>query len=81
MKKDPEFLQIWEETRKWSLDDFDEIYKWLDIRFDHFFYESEFEEEGKQMVLECENLGILKRSEGALGIKLKEEPILFKILS
>lgn len=61
---------LWEETRRWSLDEFDEIYEWLDARFDHFFYESEVGDAGKQIVQEYLEKGVLVRSEGAVGADL-----------
>ena len=27
----------WEMTREWSMEDFQEIYEWLDVSFDHIF--------------------------------------------
>ena len=51
-EKDPELSKVWEETKQWSMDDFKEIYSWLDIHFNHDFYESDVDEEGRQMVLE-----------------------------
>ena len=40
-EKDLEFIDEWEVTRQWSIEDFNEIYRWLDVKFDHIFYESE----------------------------------------
>ena len=53
-EKDPELSKVWEETKQWSMEDFKEINRWLDIHFDHDFYESDVDEEGRQMVLEGE---------------------------
>ena len=39
--KEPEMSQIWQRTRQWSLDELNEIYQWLNVQFDHVFYESE----------------------------------------
>ena len=74
-EKDPE-LEVWEETKQWSMDDFKEIYRWLDIHFDHDFYESDVDEEGRQMVLEGEKSTFI-RSEGAIGIDLETENLVF----
>ena len=41
-------------TREWSMNDFYEIYEWLDVKFDHIFYESEVDEEGRKIVIEGE---------------------------
>ena len=51
-RRDPDIVALWERTRQWSLDGFAEIYTTLDVRFDHFFYESEVEEPGKEIVEE-----------------------------
>lgn len=47
---DKKWTALWKKTRKWSLDDFDRIYKILGVKFDHFFYESEVEKPGKKIV-------------------------------
>ncbi len=78
--KEPENLQVWEETRKWSLDDFNTIYQWLDIKFDHFFYESEVDQSGKKIVLEELEKGTLTRSEGAIGLDLSDVDLGFFLL-
>jgi len=64
--KDPEILELWEKTKKWSLDYFDQIYKRLNIFFDRFYFESEVAEKGKKMVLEGLKKGIFEKSEGAI---------------
>jgi|TARA_Y100000031_G_scaffold131749_1_gene152314 arginyl-tRNA synthetase len=79
-EKDEEIYQEWETTREWSLKDFHEIYEWLDVKFDHFFYESEVDEEGRKIVIEGEKNGIFKKSEGAIGIDLDEEGFGFFML-
>ena len=79
-EKDEEIYQEWETTREWSMKDFHEIYEWLDVKFDHFFYESEVDEEGRKIVIEGEKNGIFKESEGAIGIDLDEEGFGFFML-
>ena len=78
--KDAEIYEDWETTREWSMKDFHEIYEWLDVKFDHFFYESEVDEEGRKIVIEGEKNGIFKKSEGAIGIDLDEEGFGFFML-
>jgi len=78
--KDAEIYEDWETTREWSMKDFHEIYEWLDVKFDHFFFESEVDEEGRQIVIEGEKNGIFKKSEGAIGIDLEEEGLGFFML-
>ena len=78
--KDKELTLEWEMTREWSMQDFQEIYKWLDVNFDHIFYESEVDEEGRKIVIEGEEKGIFERSEGAVGINLEAENLGFFLL-
>ena len=39
-RRDPEVVALWEETRQWSLDGFNEMYDQLDIRFDRYYFNS-----------------------------------------
>ncbi|KAL9644034.1 hypothetical protein ABK040_005502 [Willaertia magna] len=61
---------LWEITREWSIDDFKEIYKWADCRFDHYFHESDVGDESKQIVLKAYEEGKLIMSDGAIGADL-----------
>ncbi len=78
--KDPEILKTWEMTRQWSLEDFDTIYQWSDVKFHHVFYESEVDEAGKKIVLDELEKGICERSEGAIGIDLNDVDLGFFLL-
>jgi len=77
---DPELTALWRETRQWSLDEFDAIYEWLEVGFDHVFYESEVGEEGKRIVLEELEKGHLTRSDGAVGADLSAFKLPFFLL-
>jgi len=77
---DLEFIGEWELTRAWSIEDFNEIYNWLDVKFDHIFYESEVDEEGKEIVIQGLKKGLFVRSEGAVGINLDKEGLGFLML-
>ncbi|MEM7155975.1 MAG: arginine--tRNA ligase [Myxococcota bacterium] len=66
--RDPELIAIWERTRQWSLDDFDEIYAWTGVKFDRIFFESEVDEPGLALVEEFFQKGVFVESEGAVGI-------------
>jgi len=69
-EKEPEITKLWKITRDWSINDFKEIYKWTDCRFDYYFHESDVGDESKQMVLDLYEKGVLKKSEGTIGIDL-----------
>jgi arginyl-tRNA synthetase len=66
--RDPELTRVWTETRAWSLEDFDEIYRWCGVAFDRVFYESEVDEAGLALVEEYLAKGVFVESEGAVGI-------------
>ncbi len=78
--REPSLERLWRETRQWSLDEFSEIYAWIGCRFDHYFYESEVDEEGKRLALEALEKGQLMRSEGAIGADLSTAGLGFCML-
>ena len=57
---------IYENTRAWSLEYFDHIYKLLGTKFDRLYFESEVFESGKDMVLENLERKVFKKSNGAI---------------
>ena len=57
-RRDPEVVNLWRETRQWSLDGFDQMYQVLGIHFDRLYSNSEAEEPGKKMVEELIARGI-----------------------
>ncbi|PIP17301.1 MAG: arginine--tRNA ligase [Candidatus Portnoybacteria bacterium CG23_combo_of_CG06-09_8_20_14_all_37_13] len=63
-QQDKSIKKIYQQTRQWSLDYFDKIYKRLDTKFDRLYFESEVFEKGKKIVLQ--NPNIFKKSEGAV---------------
>lgn len=63
---------LWLKTRQECLDEFSDIYKWLDVRFDTIFYESEVSEESQNIVDEFIQKGLFKESEGAVGLDLED---------
>lgn len=71
---DEEIVGLWRETRQWSLDGFDEVYKLMGVRFDRIYYESDFEKSGKEYVEELVRRGIAQdeRPEGPVIVKLDE---------
>lgn len=66
--RDPSYRELWERTRRWSLDEFDEIYAWSGVHFDRVFYESEVDEPGLALVDEFLAKGVFVESQGAIGI-------------
>jgi arginyl-tRNA synthetase len=64
--KNPSIFQLYQTTRQWSLDYFDEIYKRVYTHFDRLYFESETYESGLKNVLEGLKKGIFQKSDGAI---------------
>lgn len=79
-KPDPQIHALWKETKQWSLDEYYAVYRWLNCRFDHYFFESEFAEAGKEIARDFQKQGILIESEGAVGADLSKYGLGFCIL-
>lgn len=69
---DPELTKVWKQTRQWSLDDFNNIYKILDVKFDQWFYDNELTEPGKKFVKELLKKKIAEISEQAAIVNLEK---------
>lgn len=63
---DKEIKKLYKETRKWSLEYFDKIYKRVGTKFDRLYFESEVFERGVEIVKEFLNKGVFKESQGAI---------------
>ncbi|MBI2474341.1 MAG: arginine--tRNA ligase [Candidatus Taylorbacteria bacterium] len=62
-KTDPEINRIYDEGKKTSLVHFEEIYKILGTKFDHYFFESEMAPIGMFLVEEFLQKGIFEKSD------------------
>jgi len=71
--QEPEFVELWQTTRGWSMADFRRIFAELGATFDIWFFESEVEEEGKRIVEELLRIGIAEISEGLPVVKIDEK--------
>lgn len=60
------------ETRAWSLGQMKGVYRWLGIRFDRWYFESECDAESRRLVQEKLQEGFFQKSQGAIGIDLGE---------
>ena len=58
-------FELWKETRKWSLDYFELIYKRVYTHFDRYYFESECLA-GVDIAKEATKKGILEENEGAI---------------
>lgn len=73
--EDNEIHELYQKTRRWSLDGFDDIYNQMGIRFDCFYYESEMEKPAKVFVEQLIQKGIAtdeRPQAGPVIVKLDE---------
>ncbi len=74
-QRDPEVVALWERTRQWSLEGFRQMYAALDIRFDVYYFNSQEEKPGKEIVEELVRRGIAideRPQGGAVVVKIDE---------
>ena len=72
---DPYVRALWSETREWSLEEFRDILRMLDVHMDVWFYESEVDEPSKAIVEELIQKGIAEdeRPTGPVIVKIDEK--------
>jgi arginyl-tRNA synthetase len=73
-QREPEIVHLWEETREWSLQGFYQIYETLNIHFDVYYFNSQMEQPGKEIVDELiqKQIATDERPEGAVIVKIDE---------
>jgi arginyl-tRNA synthetase len=73
-RKEEDIVELWKTTRQWSMEGFHQLYELLGVHFDHFFYESEVEDSGKEIVDILIEKGLARdeRPEGAVIVPLDE---------
>jgi arginyl-tRNA synthetase len=72
---DPEVRRLWEMTRQWSLDEFNDILRMMDVQMDVFFFESQVDDPAKAMVEELIRRGIAEdeRPDGPVIVRIDEK--------
>ncbi len=75
--KSGNYFDIWKTTRQYCLEDFDNIYKWLDVHFDHFFFESEVSDSSQEIVEEYMKKGLFVEDNGAIGFDMSDKKLGF----
>jgi arginyl-tRNA synthetase len=69
---DRKIRKLWKETRKWSLDYFDSIYREFGTVFDRLYFESEVEGPAVKLAKSLLKKGTARMSEGAIVMDLKK---------
>ncbi|MEK7619728.1 MAG: arginine--tRNA ligase [Patescibacteria group bacterium] len=68
-------IALWKETRAWSIDYLKQVYNELDLTIDHWYFESEVIAKTKKIIEGLIKQGIVKQSEGAWIVDLKEQDL------
>ena len=69
------WTSMWKETREWSLASFRSIFAELGVKPDVWYFESQVEKPGKELVRKMLVDGIAKKSEGATIVDLEEDKL------
>lgn len=75
--KSGKYFETWKTTRQYCLDDFNKVYKWLDVKFDHFFYESDVSDASQKVVDEYIKKGLFVEDKGAIGFDMQDKKLGF----
>ena len=79
-QKSGEFYDLWKTTREWSIELMNEVYKWANVKFDVWYWESEVDSDSVKLVREYQQKGLFKEDQGAVGIDLEEYKLGFCML-
>lgn len=75
-----EYYELWKETRQWSIDLMNKVYRWADVQFDRWYFESEVDSPSLKFARDLLAQGKLVESEGAIGMDLNQEKLGFCML-
>lgn len=79
-KKQGEYYELWKETRQWSIDLMNRIYKWADVSFDTWYWESDVDSTSVEYIKALYSQGKLIESQGAIGMNLEDDQLGFCLL-
>ncbi len=72
---DPVWEKLWQETRRWSLDEMAAIFDDLGVKIKRQYLESEVVDRGQQIVDDLLKKGVAKESQGAIIVDLEEKKL------
>ncbi|MFA5583812.1 MAG: arginine--tRNA ligase, partial [Bacteriovoracaceae bacterium] len=79
-QKSGEYYELWKETRQWSIDLMNEVYKWADVKFDVWYWESEVDSDSVKLAKEYYEKGLFIEDKGCIGIDLSDYKLGFCML-
>ena len=79
-QKSGEYFELWQETRQWSIDLMNDVYKWANVHFDVWYWESEVDSDSVKLVMDYYDKGLFIKDQGAIGCDLEAENLGFCLL-
>lgn len=74
------YFDLWKETREWSIELMKQVYKWADVDFDRWYWESEVDSDSIKTIKKYFAEGKLIESKGAVGLDFSNENLGFCML-
>ncbi|MGZ3691828.1 MAG: arginine--tRNA ligase [Pseudobdellovibrio sp.] len=74
------YFDLWKETREWSIELMKQVYKWADVEFDRWYWESEVDSESVKTIKKYFAEGKLVESQGAIGLDFSSDNLGFCML-
>lgn len=74
------YFDLWKETREWSIDLMEQVYRWAGVEFDRWYWESEVDSASVKTVKKYFSEGKLIESQGAIGLDFSSENLGFCML-
>ncbi len=78
--KNGEYYDLWKQTREWSIELMKDVYKWADVHFDHWYFESDVDSDSIKTIKKYHAEGKLVESQGAIGLDFSNENMGFCLL-
>lgn len=78
--KQGEYFDLWKETRQWSVELMQEVYKWANVNFDSWYWESDVDSDSVKLIKEYYEKGTFIEDQGAIGINLEDYKLGFCLL-
>jgi arginyl-tRNA synthetase len=75
-----DYYELWKETRQWSIHLMEEVYKWADVDFDIWYWESTVDSDSVKLINEYYEKGLFVKDDGAIGIDLSDDKLGFCLL-
>ncbi len=75
-----EFYDLWKETRQWSIELMQKVYKWAGVEFDKWYWESDVDADSVKTIKKYFAEGKLQESQGTIGLDFSNENLGFCML-